>query len=200
MSLAQRPRGHTLLGLVLALGLGSAALAAAHHGLALGLRQHLDTIAQAQLQQDMAWVMADLVRRLENAQATANSERGPGRCPDRLCKAPWLLQAGPGELRWATDRQPDAAQPECGGLRLQNQALQTLWNCKDGDKWQPLTDTASVRVLRLDAQWRCLPWGSGWTQAIDLTVQARGPQAQDPALTWRRRAVLHNRWPQGPCP
>jgi len=194
------PRGQSLLGLVLALGLGSAVLAAAHQGLALGLRQHLEIARQTQLQHDMAWLLADGVRRLENAQATHLSERGPGRCPDRLCQAPWHLQVGPDSVRWAVDRADKTDPPGCGGLRLKDHALQVLWNCTHEDQWQPLTDTASVRVLDLQTRWRCLPLGSGWTLAVELTVQARGSAPSEPVHLWQRTAFLHNRWPSGPCP
>jgi len=194
-----RQRGETLVGLLVGLSLGSLVLAGGTHMLAQLLRGHRLALQDSHLQQDLHFAMDWMASELQDAQYSAKSwnTRSPATCTDAFCDGPEDFSLGNGRIDWTLDRNHDGTQDndECTGFRLKAGALQVRTACSP-EVWTALTDTATVRLTRLEAAVQCHAQ-AGWLQRqVLLQLEAQSPQDATRTLLLQRTVTLHNHLPQ----
>jgi type IV pilus assembly protein PilW len=197
--LTRRQRGETLVGLLVGLSLGLLVLAGGAHMLAQLLRGHRLALQDSHLQQDLHFAMDLMASELQDAQysATAWRTRSPSACADAFCDGPEDFSLGQGRIDWSLDRNHDGEQDndECTGFRLKAGALQVRTACLP-EVWTALTDTASLRLTRLDAVMQCRAQG-GWLQRqVQLQLEVQWPQDAARTLVLQRTVALRNALPQ----
>lgn len=195
----RRQRGETLVGLLVGLSLGSLVLAGGAHMLAQLLRGHRLALQDSHLQQDLHFAMDWMVSELQDAQYSVKawSSRSPTACADAFCDGPEDFSLGNGRIDWTLDRNHDGTQnnDECTGFRLKAGALQVRTACSP-EVWTALTDTATVRLTRLEAAVQCRAQ-AGWLQRqVQLQLEAQWPQDATRTLLLQRTVTLHNHLPQ----
>lgn len=195
----RRQRGETLVGLMVGMALGLLALAAGAHMLAQLLRGHRLALQDSHLQQDLHFTMDLMVHELQDAQYSGKAwtTRHPEACTDAFCDGAEDFSLASGRIDWTLDRNHDGVQDnnECTGLRLKSGALQVRTACSP-EVWVALTDTASLRVTRLDAALKCR-LHTGWIQRqVQLQLEAQWPNEASRTLTVERTVMLRNDLPQ----
>ena len=195
----RRQRGETLVGLLVGLSLGLLVLAGGAHMLAQLLRGHRLALQDSHLQQDLHFAMDLMASELQDAQYSGGAwrTRSPGTCADAFCDGPEDFSLGQGRIDWSLDRDHDGAQDndECTGFRLKAGALQVRTACLP-EVWTALTDTASLRLTRLEAAVQCRLQG-GWLQRqVQLQLEAQWPQDTARTLALQRTVALRNDLPQ----
>ena len=192
-------RGETLVGLLVGLSLGLLVLTGGAHMLAQLLRGHRLALQDSHLQQDLHFAMDLMASELQDAQYSAKSwnTRSPDTCTDAFCDGPEDFGLGNGRIDWTLDRNHDGTQDndECTGFRLKAGALQVRTACSP-EVWTALTDTATVRLTRLEAAVQCHAQ-AGWLQRqVLLQLEAQSPQDATRTLLLQRTVTLHNHLPQ----
>ena len=192
-------RGETLVGLLVGLSLGLLVLTGGAHMLAQLLRGHRLALQDSHLQQDLHFAMDLMASELQDAQYSAKSwnTRSPDTCTDAFCDGPEDFSLGNGRIDWTLDRNHDGTQDndECTGFRVKAGALQVRTACSP-EVWTALTDTATVRLTRLEAAVQCHAQ-AGWLQRqVLLQLEAQSPQDATRTLLLQRTVTLHNHLPQ----
>lgn len=195
----QWQRGETLAGLLVGMALGALVLAAGAHMLAQLLRGHRMALQDSHLQQDLHFAIDLLASELQDAQYSAKAwaSRHPEACKDAFCDGSEDFSVGSDRIDWTLDRNHNGVQDndECTGYRLRSGALQVRTACLP-EVWTALTDTASVRMTRLDASLRCR-LHQGWLQReVLLQLHAQWPQEATRTLLLERTVALRNPLPQ----
>lgn len=196
---AREQRGETLVGLLVGMALGLLVLAAGAHMLAQLLRNQRLSLQESHLQQDLHFALEVLTSELADAQysALAWSSRSPEACEDDFCDGLEDFSIGNARLDWSLDRNHNGRQDndECTGWRLRSGALQLRTACTP-EVWTALTDTASLRITRLQARIQCEN-RSGWLhRSLWLQIEASRPGDFARSLEMQRRVLLRNPLPQ----
>ena len=199
MRLAQSQRGETLVGLLVGLALGLLALSAGTLMLAQLLRGHRLALQDSHLQQDLYFALDLMASELQDAQYSGQAwaSRSPASCSDPFCDGTEDFAVGSERLDWTLDRNHNGTQDndECTGYRLRSGALQVRTACSP-EVWTALTDTATLRLTRLDATVHCEA-RSGWLhRQVQLQLQAAWPQDPVRSIALDRRVALRNALPQ----
>ena len=192
-------RGETLVGLLVGLSLGLLVLAGGAHMLAQLLRGHRMALQDSHLQQDLHFAMDLMASELQDAQynAKAWNTRSPTACTDAFCDGSEDFRVGDVRMDWTLDRNHDGVQDndECTGYRLHAGVLQVRTACVP-EVWTALTDTASLRLTRLQAILQCRAQ-AGWLQRqVQLELEAQWPQDASRRIKIRRTVLLRNALPQ----
>lgn len=191
-------RGETLVGLLVGIALGMLVLATGTQMLAQLMRGHRLALQDSHLQQDLSFAMDLMARELRHAHHVANawSLRSPGTCDDAFCDDITDFQSGDNRIEFSMDRNHDGLQDnnECMGFRVSHGVLSTRTGCQSSS-WQPLTDTTTVVVSRLDATLHCTTIDGWLHRRLDLQLHAHWPN--DPERQWQlqRTVPLHNSLP-----
>lgn len=196
---ARHQRGETLAGLLVGVALGMLVLAAGAHMLAQLMRGHRLALQDSHLQQDLHFAMDLMASELQDAQYSAQAwtSRSPQACSDAFCDGSEDFSLASGRMDWTLDRNHNGVQDndECTGFRLRAGALQVRTACVP-EVWTALTDTASLRLSRLDATLHCQLHG-GWLQRqVQLQLEAQWPQDAARTLQLQRTVALRNPLPQ----
>lgn len=191
-------RGETLVGLLIGLSLGLLVLTGGAQMLAQLLRGHRLALQDSHLQQDLHFAMDLMASELQDAQYSAKSwnTRSPDTCTDAFCDGPEDFGLGNGRIDWTLDRNHNGAQDndECTGFRLKAGALQVRTACSP-EVWTALTDTASLRMTRLEASLRCQRREQWLQRHVLLQLEAQWPQEPARTLLLERTVVLRNDLP-----
>ena len=199
MKPARSQRGETLVGLLVGLALGLLALGAGTFMLAQLLRGHRLALQDSHLQQDLHFALDLMASELQDAQYSGHAwaSRSPASCTDPFCDGAEDFAVGSERLDWTIDRNHNGTQDndECTGYRLRSGALQVRTACSP-EVWTALTDTATLRLTRLDATVHCEA-RSGWLhRQVQLQLQAAWPQDPGRSIALDRRVALRNALPQ----
>jgi len=191
-------RGETLVGLLVGIALGMLVLAAGAQMLAQLMRGHRLALQDSHLQQDLHFAMAVMVRDLQNAHYVANAwaTRSPSACDDAFCNDPTDFQLGDNRIEFSVDRNHDGSQNnnECLGFQVAEGVLKMRNSCGSSG-WQPLTDTTTVVVSRLDANLHCTTVNGWLYRQLDLQLHAHWPKDPERQLHLQRTVPLLNAMP-----
>ena len=196
---APAQRGETLMGLLVGMTLGLLVLTGGTHMLGQLLRGQRQALQDSHLQQDLHFAMDLMASELQDAQYSAQAwtSRSPTACTDAFCDGNEDFSLTTDRMDWTLDRNHDGRQDnnECTGFRLRAGALQMRTACTP-EVWTALSDTASLRLTRLQATVQCRPL-TGWLQRqVQVQLEAQWPQDATRRLALQRTVVLRNNLPQ----